>query len=88
MHPDLWPTYRDRLAAVLAEPDEVRHDARYSTVTRLVSRWFNDVLGGKHIVVAVVTDPVMPNATHPRHWIVTAYIARELTQGVTEWKRA
>ena len=39
---------------------------------------------GKFVVVVVVADP--PPAE--RYWIVTAYIARKLTQGVVEWKRA
>lgn len=81
-HPDLLPEYAEQLATTLADPDEVRSDQRFP-MTRLFSQWFEAVKGGKHIVVAVVSD-VLP---HQRHWIVTAYLARRLTQGETEWQR-
>lgn len=44
----------------------------------------DNVRGGKYIVVVVVseTGPVK------RHWIITAYIARKLVGGETEWKRS
>ncbi|MBI4338467.1 MAG: hypothetical protein HY680_00780 [Chloroflexi bacterium] len=70
-HPDLLPEFRSLLAGTLANPDQVRGNGAL-----LFSRWYNGVRGGKHIVVVVVTDP----ATPPRHWIVTAYIARRLAR--------
>ncbi len=81
-HPDLLPTYRDKLAETLADPDQVRRSARFGSA-RLFTRWFADVRAGKHVVVVVVSDPA-PTA---RHWVVTAYIARKLAGGVTEWTR-
>ena len=81
-HPDLLPSYRDRIRDTLANPDEVRVSARLGNA-RMFSRYFEDVLMGKHIVVVVVTEL----APH-RNWIATAYIARRLSGGIPEWKRS
>ncbi len=81
-HPDLLPEHEHTLAETLAEPDQVRRDERFPG-TRLFSRWFPSVREGKHVVVAVVTEP----GPAARHWIVTAYIARKLSQGEIEWTR-
>lgn len=81
-HPDLLPEYRDQIAETLAEPNQVRGSMRLSNA-RLFSRWYPDVRGGKYVVVVVVRDAV----SRIRHWIITAYIARELAQGVVEWQR-
>ena len=81
-HPDLLPEHRDRLASTLADPDEVRRSARFGDA-RLFSRWYDDVRHGKHVVVVVVSD-AEPDS---RHWVVTAYLARKLIPGRTEWKR-
>jgi len=70
-HPDLLPEFRFLLAETLANPDRVRGDGAL-----LFSRWYNEIRGGKHIVVVVITDPTIP----PRHWIVTAYVARRLAR--------
>jgi hypothetical protein len=51
---------------------------------RLFSRWFDDLLGGKHVVVVVL----MLIVEHGRNWIITAYIARSLAVGDVEWKRS
>ncbi len=81
-HPDLLPEYRDRLAETLADPDRVRLSSD-SDGARIFSRWYASTSGGKHIVVVVVTDDARSN----RSWVVTAYITRKLTGGVTEWTR-
>jgi hypothetical protein len=81
-HPDLLPAYRDRLAATLADPDQVRLSAHLGNA-RLFSRWFDDIMGGKHVVVVVVGRA----ATH-RHWVITAYLVRKLAPGDVEWKRS
>ena len=47
-----------------------------------VSRWFDNIKGGKHVVVVVVSEH------SGRHWVVTAYLARRLAEGVVEWKRS
>lgn len=81
-HPELLAGRRDRIAETLAEPDQVRR-TRFGNVRRF-SRWFDDLLGGKHVVVVVVSALARPG----RHWIVTAYIARRLAEGEVEWSRS
>jgi hypothetical protein len=80
-HPDLLPEYRDALGKTLADPDQVRRSARSLSV-RLFSRWFDDIMGGKHVVVVVVTE-----GAPRRHWVITAYLVGKLRQGDMEWKR-
>jgi len=79
-HPDLLPAYRGQLRQTLADPDQVRRSARLANA-RLFSRWFDNIRGGKHLVVVVLSEP------SGRHWVVTAYLARKLAEGVAEWKR-
>ena len=80
-HPDLLPAHRDHIADTLADPDEVRKSARLANA-RLLVRQF-DTIEGKSVVVIVVSD----TASTQRHWVVTAYLARKLTEGVVEWQR-
>lgn len=82
-HPELLPEYRNRIGETLAAPEQVRRSARFGNA-RLFSRWYTDVKSGKHVVVVVVSDPDVLN----RHWIVTAYVARNLAEGEVEWKRS
>ncbi len=81
-HPDLLPEHGDLVATTLADPDQVRSSKRFGSA-RLISRWYPDLRSGKHVVVVVVSAPA-----EGRHWIVTAYIARKLAEGVVEWKRS
>ncbi len=81
-HPELLPAYRDYLIQTLSDPDEIRRDPRFPN-SLLFSHWFPDLKGGKFIVVVVVADP--PPAD--RYWIVTAYVARQLSGGTVTWKR-
>jgi len=80
-HPELLPKIRDRIRMTLAEPHEVRRSTR-STEARLFSRWFDDIMGGKHVVVVVVSE-----RRTRRHWVITAYVVSKLGQGVVEWTR-
>lgn len=82
-HPDLLPEYRDRVAQVLADPDQVRTSRRFGNA-KLFSRWHSDIRTGKHVVVIVVSNP----APDERHWMITAYLARRLAEGDIEWKRS
>jgi len=77
----LLPAHRDRLADTLADPDEVRKSERLANA-RLFVRQF-DTIGGKSVVVVVVTDASQAH----RHWIVTAYLARHLAEGDVEWQK-
>ena len=81
-HPELVEDLEPLVAATLADPDLVRTSSRFGGARRF-SRWFSAVRGGKHVVVVVIID----TARARRHWIVTAFIARRLAQGVTEWER-
>lgn len=81
-HPDLLPAHRDRLAETLAEPDQIRRSIRLGAA-RLFSRSYHDSSGGKHVVVVVVSQ-LEPSE---RHWIITAYMTRNLAAGDVEWSR-
>ena len=82
-HPDLLPEHRDRIAEILVDLDQIRISARFKNA-RLFSLWFDTVRGGKHIVVVVVSE----SGPVGRHLIITAYIARKLAGGESEWKRS
>lgn len=82
-HPDLLPTFRERIGETLLDPDQIRRSIRFGSA-RLFSRWYTGPRGGKHVVVVVVSEP----APGGRHWIITAYFARKLAEGETEWKRS
>ena len=79
-HPDLLPEHRAYIATTLADPDLIRRSPRFPNA-KLFSRWYDDLVGGKYMVVVVVTS-------NRRHWIVTAYIARKLVEGQNEWARS
>jgi hypothetical protein len=81
-HPDLLPEHRNRIAETLAQPDQIRRSVRFGSA-RLFSRWYTDIRQDKHVVVVVVSE----RDPSERHWIITAYIARALAEGETEWKR-
>ena len=82
-HPDLLLEHRARIADTLDDPDQVRRSLRLRNA-RLFTRWFDTVRGGKHVVVVVVADV----AASRRHWVVTAYMARQLTEGDIEWMKS
>lgn len=82
-HPDLLPEHRDRIAEILVDLDQIRISARFKNA-RLFSLWFDTVRGDKHIVVVVVSE----SGPVGRHLIITAYIARKLAGGESEWKRS
>jgi len=82
-HPDLLPAHRARIIEVVGDPDQIRRSRRAGNA-RLFSKWFDDVRGGRHVVVVVVSDIV---GTNPP-WIITAYMARKLKEGEIEWLRS
>lgn len=82
-HPDFLPEHLDKINAVLSDPDQIRRSKRFPSA-RLFTRWFDDVRNGKYIIVVVVSD----SSPKARHWIITGYVARKITEGDTEWKRA
>jgi hypothetical protein len=82
-HPDLLPEHRNRIIEVVAEPDQVRRSSRVGNA-RLFTKWFDDLRGGKYVVVVVVSDP----GRERRPWIITAYLARKLKEGEIEWEKS
>lgn len=81
-HPDLLPEHRRLIPETLADPDQIRRSARYASA-RMFSRWYSALKGGKYVVVIVVSDADSAG----RHWVITAYMARKLAEGVVEWKK-
>ena len=82
-HPDLLPEYRQCIPDTLMFPDRVTRSSRVRNA-QLFSRWYDNVHGGKYVVVVVVSDP----APGERHWVITAYMARKLARGGNvEWER-
>ena len=51
--------------------------------TRFYSLNAKDALGGKNIVIVVMTGA----DSNDRHWIITAYLARKLAGGETIWNK-
>jgi hypothetical protein len=76
------PEYLAQVEQTLADPDQVRRSTRMSAA-RLFYRWFEDVRQGKYVAVVVVSEATPTE----RHWIITAYITRELANGEVEWHR-
>jgi hypothetical protein len=88
-HDELWPAHRAAVAETLADPDAVYRSHR-SPGAREFVRWYDTLQGvstrgrGKFVMVVVVSD-----TAPPRHWLVTAYVARRLPLGgVVEWTRS
>lgn len=81
-HPDLLPEHRQRIIETVGEPDEIRRSSRVGNA-KLFSRWFDDLRGGKYVVVVVVDES--KRESHP--WIITAYMARKLKEGEIEWRK-
>ena len=82
-HPELLPEYIDRLEETSLSPDQVRRSRRADNAF-LLSRWYADLQGGKHLVVVVLKQGGLSH----RYWIVTAYVARRLAEGDVEWARS
>jgi len=82
-HPELLPDHRVRIEQTLADPDQIRRSERFAGA-RIFSRWFDDLLGGKHVVVVVLCS----FRSDGRNWIITAYVARRISIGDVEWKRS
>jgi len=81
-HPDMLPRFYEFIAGTLENPDCVRRSLRCSDA-RLFARRYDSILGGKYVVVVVITE----RQERTRHWIVTAYLTRNLTAGEIEWTR-
>lgn len=84
LHPEVLTPARNLLADTMAEPDSVRRDYDDPDRTRHFSRWYDDLRGGRHLVVVVVTDEVPAR----RHWIVTVYASVEFEERDILWERS
>ncbi len=80
-HPELLPALQSRIAETLSNPDQVRWSVRAANA-HLLSRSFPDLKRGKNVVVVVVTED------SERHWIITAYVTKNLAEGDIVWKRS
>jgi hypothetical protein len=79
-YPELLHDQEACIGAALAAPGSERRNDR-SANTRLFTRWFPDLRGGKHGVVIVTSD-------YGRDGIVTAFITRRLPlEAALEWMR-
>jgi hypothetical protein len=79
-HPDLLPDYRHCMIDTVADPDQVRLSSR-DRKAKLFTKWFQDLRGGKYVVVVVICSPGNP-------WVITAYMARKLAEGEIEWRKS
>ena len=81
-HPELLPDYESALKETVLDPDSVRKSSRFQNA-RMFTKYFENIRGGKHTVVVIVSD------TQPeqRDWIITAYITRKLSEGGIEWEK-
>jgi hypothetical protein len=70
-HPEVSPAYDDCILNTMSSPDQVRPSKRVKDAF-LLSRFFPEMLNGKHLVVVVVS-------TEGRYWVATAYATRKLT---------
>ena len=80
-HPEVLTAGRNLIRQTLNDPDLVRRDLRDPSTTRLFSRWYDRVRGGRHVIVSVVSEP-------SRHWVVTAFTAQEVEERDVEWTRS
>ena len=82
-HPDVIPGNLELIAQTLSIPQAVRRSPQRSD-TLLISRWYDDFLGGKYLNVVVKTD----RADVQRNWVVTAYPSRTPVRGEHLWSRS
>jgi hypothetical protein len=82
-HPDLLPENRNRMVETVDDPDSVRRSSRVGNA-RLFSKWFEDLRGGKYVIVVIVGD--QGREEHP--WIITAYLSRKIKEGEIEWEKS
>jgi len=79
-HPEVVEEGADRIADFLRRPECVRKSARDANVV-LLSRWYDEFLMGKHLVVVVA----MPGRTGGGPRVLTAYVTRDLGPGEVLW---
>lgn len=69
-HPEVAPEHIDKIVETIQDPGLVRVSRR-QTGGLLLSRWYPEILNGKHLVVVVIS-------TEKRSWVATAYFTRQI----------
>ena len=82
-HRDMLPDHLDFIGRTLDDPDAVHASRRYGN-RLLFSRWYDELRGGKYVLVVAVSDPT----DGMRRWIVTAHILRKPVPGESLWRRS
>jgi hypothetical protein len=80
LHPEVLTPGRNLIAGALSDPDLIRRDLREPASTLLFPRWHDQLRGGRHVIVSVVSEV-------DRHWIVTAFSAQWVEERDIEWER-
>ena len=83
-HSDLLPDNRPELLATLADPDFVM-ERPWSPSEVMLGR--RSVDGALHVVVVVNEDDPSDDDAAGRLWVLTAYLAAELPDGLVRWLR-
>ncbi len=79
-HPEMDKILKEKIVFVISDPDIILKSSKTDS-GMLFSKWFSDVLFGKYVVVVILSEE------KKRHWIVTSYITRRLSQGEIIWKK-
>jgi hypothetical protein len=82
-HDDLFPNHIDLIGQTLLHPDAIYRSPR-SSDTLLFSRWYDELRGGKFMLVVVNSHSI----NGVRHWIVTAHILRKPVPGEALWRQS
>jgi hypothetical protein len=80
-HPEVLTQGRNLIDLTLSQPDLIRRDLRDPASTGLFSRWYDQVRGGRHVIVSVVSET-------ERNWVVTAFTAGYVEERDIEWTRS
>ena len=84
-HHEVLPKFLVEFETTLRDPDSVL--TRIDSERAFVRHW-PEMLGGKGMMVVVVTDPLPSNEERERrHWVVTAYIVPRLPGWKVDWTR-
>lgn len=79
-HPEMGALL-GRVVETLADPDLVAPSQR-DPQARLLSKWYTDPTGGKHLVVVVIDHYGPPR----RAFVATAYMSSRVVPGSQPWK--
>lgn len=71
----------DRIRETIAEPDLVA-PSRRDPQARLISKWYTERGGGRHLVVVVIEHQGPPK----RAFVTTAYMSSRSVPGSQSWK--